>query len=215
MWKYSLQVLYLCVSIIYCESLEWYCCTATAARPPTAYRLLQKHWKHHYPDTSCCLSKYPACHLCGGSPRVEQIMRKPYFTICSIHRAQCGVAPPDVSVTNSRLRLQNAWLDTTSQPRPGRRFTVTLRETTAVLRLCVAHCVSQWMRVSLCVRWRVSLRVYMITTISFISRASLFFSFAVQMRVWVGAGFKSSSAPVTSLHRQKWGCEFQPQEGDN
>lgn len=75
----------------------------------------KKHWKHHYPDTSCCLSKYPACHLCGGSPRVEQIMRKPYFTICSIHRAQCGVAPPDVSVTNSRLRLQNAWLDTTSQ----------------------------------------------------------------------------------------------------
>lgn len=90
----------------------------TAALPHSRQQPIdycKKHWKHHYPDTSCCLSKYPACHLCGGSPRVEQIMRKPYFTICSIHRAQCGVAPPDVSVTSSRLRLQNAWLNTTSQ----------------------------------------------------------------------------------------------------
>lgn len=92
--------------------------------------------------------------------------------------------------------------------RPGRRFIVTPRETTAVLRLCVAHCMSEWMRVSSWVRWSFSLRVYMITTISFISRASLFFGFAVQMRVWVRAGFKSSSAPVTSLHWQNQDGSF-------
>ena len=81
----------------------------------------------------------------------------------------------------------------------GRHFTLTPRETTAVLCLCVAHCMSEWMRVSLRVRGSFSLRVYMITTTSLISRASLFFSFAVQMRESVRAGFKSSSAPVDKI----------------
>ena len=91
-----------------------HCCTAANSLWTTAKT--QKASLPRYKLLSVRISRMPSPWRLAESGTNNA---KTLFTICSIHHVQCGVAPPDVSVTSSWLWLQSAWIDTTSQLEQG------------------------------------------------------------------------------------------------